>query len=416
MKKIFALTLAFSSVCFSTSLFAEAAGTTKSTTTVPTYMTAAQPASYESYMNELAERKTQLDTFEQKGVFTRFGSRLVFSGGVDVYASASNMLNALSFQGPSNNALYMRTAFFDLDARLTHWLSTYISVTDEPNNALTTPQASPTPEFKEAYIKIKEPKNKHFDFILGRDYLPFGVYQRFEIISSLTRSLSEINRIAAIGNIKYHPFFVSVFAFNMPGSLNGFGTPPNHQLENGGAEIGAKKHSSVFGYNARVAVINNMAAIKSIYSTISSTNKAVDEIAAHVSFNFHRLGFAFNDAQAVDSFLARDITYNGVGAKPSAYSGEINYLIVIHNKPLLVAARYEHSSQSLFLNMANYRYYFSFTLGINKFLSSSLQFYRSKNYGAQDVATYATSATAFDTIRGNGCWSNAVILDLFAHF
>ncbi|OGT43986.1 MAG: hypothetical protein A3F13_04475 [Gammaproteobacteria bacterium RIFCSPHIGHO2_12_FULL_40_19] len=378
-------------------------------------------------LQQFVPQRRELHTDE---VGARLGDRIIMNGGIDVFGFTSKMQNPLVYTGPANEALHLRVAYFDFYAMFYPWLTTYLSITDEPNYSSTTIATTPIPKISQAYIRMTSQNDAQVRFTLGRTYLPFGVYSKYAIIASFVHKLSEMTNIAAIVDLNYKPFFGSVYAFNMEGTLNGFGNPPSSQIENGGAEVGltnlpepGPSDSSIvrfprhqFGYAAQVSLVNNLAANNTIFNIISSTNRAVDAMNARIELIYYGWGIIANDIFALRPFLTKDITYNGAGAEPSAQDIALNYLFRIHSKPLLAGLKYEQSAQALFLSMGRFQYEFSLTYGINRFLSTSLQLYRSRNYASNDTGTYATGTSSFTTITGNNAWNDTAIVDLFAHF
>lgn len=377
-------------------------------------------------LQELVPQRRELYTEE---VGTKLGDRIIMNGGIDVFGAVSDQHNPLVFTGPGNEALHLRVAYLDFRGSLLPWLTTYLALTDEPNYSTTAVAGTPIPRIGQAYIRMNSQDDSKIRFTLGKAYLPFGVYNKYAVISAYTHELSEMNNVAGIIDVDYKPFFASLFAFNMEGSLNGFGKPPTDQIENGGVEVGVSNlpngpsDSSVlkaprdqFSYGAQVGLVNNLAANGAIFDVITSTNRAVDAMASRIQFNYYGWGIVANDVLALHPFLARDITYNGAGAEPSASDASLSYLFRIHEKPLLAALKYESSAQTLFLNLGRFRYEFSLTYGFNRFLSGSVQLYRAKNFAANDTATYATGTSSFATVTGNNAWNDTALVDLFAHF
>lgn len=420
MKKIFVSAFVLAGTCLaSSSLIADTTQTpvqNQNQLNTPQLSLRQQMFQLQQRVNKLYENKQDVT---KEGVHTQFGDRISLSGGANVQTAFSDNYTPTSFTVPakSNQTFDLNVAYLNFNALLTSWMRSYLSLSYEPNGVTTTTGGAFTgPEVEQAYVQFAKDRNQHFHLDVGKQYLPFGVYQRYPIVDSLTQSLAEINKVAAVAGINYNPFFASAYIFNMQGTLDGFGSTARDELMNGGAEVGLLKVSDKFGYEASFGFLNNMAETRFIYGIIKATNKSVDAFAGHFSCNYHHLGLITNTIFAGDAFSSQDITYNGKGAKPSAYEVELNYLIPVRGHPLVPAIAYEHSSQALFLSLAHYRYIFSLEYTINKYLSTTLELLASKNYGANATGTYATSTSSFATVSGNGIWNQAGLLEMAVNF
>lgn len=423
MKKYIPLFSLASALLISGATFADTdtseTNTTNDTAQIDTSLPVPAPQpSLRQQMFQLQQRVNKLyKEKKDEGVHTQFGDHVSLSGGINVQTAFSNRLSPTSFTSPGNQTLDLNTAYLNFNALLASWLRTFFSLTYEPNGVTTTTGGAFTaPEVEQAYIQFGNTKTSHYHFDLGKQYLPFGVYNRYPVVDSLTQSLAEVNKVGAVAGVDYDPFFASVYAFSAQGSLKGFGVSPRDQLMNGGAEVGIINISKKFGYEASLGYMNNMAETRFIYGVIKSTNKAVGELAGHLSFNIYRLGVITNMIYPIDRFLSTDITYNGQGARPSAYEAEVNYAFTIHGHPLVPALGYEASSQALFLSLARYRYVGSLEYTINKYLTATLELLKSKNYAVGDTGTYATGTSTIATVTGNGRWNDAAVIQLAANF
>jgi len=352
-----------------------------------------------------------------------WGDRISINGGINVQGIFSNHTDSQSllFTGPANDQLNLRAAYFGFTGYLTSWARAYVSLNYEPGSVSTaTGEPYTAPEMEQAYVQMKNPSG-HFRFDLGKQYLPFSVYEHYPLVVSLAQKLSEINKVAAVLSTHYNPFFASIYAFGAQGSLNGFNNGANtpiseNELANGGAEMGFKKESKIFGYEALIGYMNNLAETRYIYGLIKATHKRVSAVSLHLSLDVYRFGFLSNFIYPTDSFSPQDITFNNQGARPWAYDARLNYTFDIHHHPLVPVISYQYSDQELFLSVPQYTYTLSTEYWINKYLIATIAYLRSKNYAAGSTGSYATSATSFTTITGNGLWNNTGIIELAAHF
>src|SRR3989338_171063 len=290
---------------------------------------ALSPAQDTTGLPTIGERLTQLEnqvdalaakTGKKKksdGVHSQYGDRIAFSGGLDTEFFSSNLNNPSAFTTPDNQSLDLNVAYLNFNALLTPWMRTFTALTYEPGGVTTTTGGAFTaPEVEQAYVQFSKPQSSNLFLDVGKQYLPFGSYNRYPVVNSLMQSLAEINKVAMVGGLDYKPFFTSVYIFSMQGTLGGFNSSAKNQLANGGLEAGFLQVSPTFGYEASLGYLSNMAETRFIYGVIKATNESVGALAGHVSFNVNKLGFVANAVGAVRNFDAQDIQYNGGGAQP----------------------------------------------------------------------------------------------------
>lgn len=353
----------------------------------------------------------------QEGVSTRFKDHIVLSGAVNLQAAFSNKSSSGSFVKPSAEKMSLNTALINIHALLMPWLRSYVTLTYQPGQVSTNTGGQVNgPEFEQAYFQIANAKKSHFLLNVGKQFLPFGVYQRHPVINSFTQVLDETNKIALNLGATYKPFFFSIYGFSAQGGLSGVGNTPSNELLNGGVEIGAIRVNKHFGYDVSVGYINNLAEARFIYALIPRTNRRVSNIAAHVSFNIYHFDFIWDTSFPDKSFDPQDVTFNGVGAHPSAYEAEIAYHFpLMKNHPSTLAIAYQHSHEALFAGLPFFRYSASYTVYINRYLTGIIEYLRSRNYSSNDVATYNNNGTVTN-VQGNTAWNNSVLLQTSIHF
>jgi len=364
----------------------------------------------------LDQRPNEILFSKKQPSLINLGNRLAINGGVIAQGVFGNRPNTSPFPAPGNNSLNLRAAYFGFTGYLTSWARAYVSLNYEPTSISTaTGEPFTAPEMEQAYVQMNN-ASKHFRFDLGKQYLPFSVYEHYPVVTSLPQRLSEINKVAAVFTVNYHPFFASAYAFSAQGKSNGYNNPEKNQIANGGADIGFHNQNKKFGYEATLGYMNNLAETRFIYFLIKATHEKVGAISVHFNFNIERFGFISNAIIAAQKFSPLDITYDHQGAQPAAYEAKINYVIEVHRHPLVPMIAYETSSQALFLSVPRYDYVFSLEYWINKYLSTTAELIAAKNYSAGNTGTYATSAMTFGTTTGNGKWNNVGILELSARF
>lgn len=387
-----------------------------------------------SELNELAKRQEELNQqiaalkseYEnpsalQEGTEGLFHDRLIFSGGIMSQLQVSNGTGPSNFNGQGTKTLSLNTAFIDLHGILTTNWSAFTSVSFSPGQVNTEGTYGGV-DFEQAYVSyVKRFSDTRLSFDLGKQYVPFGVYEHHPITNSLTQVLDETVKESAVLSLSHAPFFGSVYMFNAQGSLQGpdatgdSAIVPN-QIYNGGVELGAINKQGFFGYDLDFGYNNNLAESEQIYALMPTTTHRVGAYAAHVMFSIGDLGLLGDGAYAATNFSSQDATYNGSGAQPWAYGLEINYRVPLFSRPGTLAFDYQGSGQALFLNLPRTRYDLNYTYSINHYVSMVAEFIRSQDYGKSAAASYTNSSQATEYVYGTAAYNNTGLVELTANF
>jgi len=181
----------------------------------------------------------------------------------------------------------------------------------------------------EAYLTIRNFNRSPLYAKLGWQYIPFGTYQRYPMVTTLTQTLEQTSgATATLGLISDLGPYVQVFAFNGPmikGNVNdGTKVTGNSQIADFGAKIGSIGNLAALrldgvNYNVDLSYIRNMFDTDTLYAafTTSTSGGVIDGLsikndlgadrvgglAAHLGLNYKSVDFVADYAGALGNMM-----------------------------------------------------------------------------------------------------------------
>lgn len=352
----------------------------------------------------------------EKGRHTA-GPELVFSGNLSIDTSAADRTTATAYTGTGSNTMKLSNAQLNANASVAPWARGYVSLNDNFGSTGPSGTSGDGLEFEQAYLQFGR-RQSPLLLNIGKQYLPFGVYKHHPVTASLTQELSEFVKDAAVFGYKHKKFFSSAYIFLADGSVNGPSKITSEKLNhNYGIEIGTiNKKERGFGYETSLGYISNLAEARNVNSIVPKTRHAVGNLAPHLDLYFGKLNFVLDYTYATRTFDQNDITMNGKSARPRAFSSEVHYHFLTNKHPSTLAAGYQRSWDSLFLNMAKYRYITSYNYNFNQYVTLQFELMHNTDYGRNDEASYLNSSGSTTTVSGTGKGSNSGTMRISMHF
>ncbi|HET8708200.1 MAG TPA: LbtU family siderophore porin [Pseudomonadales bacterium] len=272
---------------------------------------------------------------------------------------------------------------------------------------------------EEVYVTLSPGKDSRVAFTLGRQYLPFGNYSTHLITDPEALHLAKINDTAAV--IKYGTEF-NVHAFAMNG--NTIKANPQQKKKDNAAEYGYG-----FSYEGEHFKIGT-----DWTNSICESDDVVDSIADTIALKTYVPGWDFHTGLTVGqweltaeyvtatrSFDATELSFNGSGAKPSAWHIETAYQLP--NNDAWLAFRTGQTREFLFLNQPKSTISLGYGQTIYKNTTLKLEAYRQKDYATTDNANHFNGITATESgyslaepIIGTGNMANGFIAQIGVAF
>ncbi|MAZ77833.1 MAG: hypothetical protein CMF39_04075 [Legionellaceae bacterium] len=368
----------------------------------------------ENASREMAKQK--VDQTVGIGTHGFLNDRIVFSGGVLSQLSASKYANSSSFTGGAGRNLELNTAYLNVHAIVTQNLSAFTMISTVAPGEPNVDGGTGGVEFEEAYLNYaKDFGPNMFNVQIGRTYVPFGVYKIHPIVASLTQTLDQTNRPAAILGFARSPIFFSVYGFGGLGNLNKSSSTLANKL-NGGARIGSSYVGNHWGYDVSADYITNMAEALSVHNILPTTYNNVPNFAAHATGTLGGFALTYNFSRAVRPFSRRDLIFNGGNARPQAQEVELSFTSKMFGHRTTLAANYQTSKEALALDLPKNRIAASVDCDVNHYLTVTLEGLRNKDYSSTDSYQRLASGSLTAVQNGTGRVNYTGILEADIHF
>lgn len=342
----------------------------------------------------------------------RAGTLIELSGEIEGLAQAQT-------RNPNNyySALDLTDAELDMQILANRWMTGFMSFSY--NNF---PSSSGNRQFNSAvqlnngFITFGDLDVSKWRASVGQMYVPFGVYNSFMVTDPINKTLFRtLGRPLLIGyGVPGTPGFnAAAYTFVGTSSVGHINTTTaqgnnaswNRSLNQYGADA---NYQFNFTKNVRTtwgaSYIANVADSTGMQSTnvkINSpnfqgfANNSGSEVLAHLvpgvdgrgELDVYDYSLIGEYTTATREFSPLNLTYNGDGAKPSAWHAEGVYSFSPWDKPSTVALSYDRSYQSLGLNVPQQSVGVAWNISIWRNTLLSLELRRSLNYSDDDTAT-----------------------------
>ncbi|PIQ44276.1 MAG: hypothetical protein COV52_07235 [Gammaproteobacteria bacterium CG11_big_fil_rev_8_21_14_0_20_46_22] len=353
--------------------------------------------------------------------------RLVLSGDVVGIAQYSN-----TYQGKSNSDIDLTGADLMAQAVVTPWVSGLMEFSYDNSAAVDTDRGLDNSRIylNQGYVTIGNFMKSPIFGSLGQLYVPFGRYSSIMISDPLTKYLGKTKaRALEVGYRSQHDNRPYAEAFVYRGAAS---TSSDPRINNGGVDVGYNGKVGKFTANVGVSAVRNMADVDGMQDTgssaaftgfnQSSTAENIDHVVhaadVHTNLGYGNFTVLAEYLSALRRFSANDISYNGRGAKPSAYTVEGDYNFHMLNMPVTFGLSYGRSYQALGFNIPEARYLAALQLAIRRYTLLTFEFRHDTNYGKSSSATHneaGTIQTAYDP-SALGKSSNAITAQLGIYF
>lgn len=224
--------------------------------------------------------------------------------------------------------------------------------------------------------------------MVGKQYMPFGEYNVYPMVYSLTQLMSQTNNVAV--NLGWIDCPTGIFA-------NAFGFQDKHkssnsgrmQYNNAGARLGIRNNSDCLGYNVSVDWLYNLNSVQWLDNrTTYVTN--IGGLAANGDFTTGPFDAGIRYVGALQNFGRADVPYyvNGTlqrnGAEPWAGTVNLGYAFPVMCHQSHLGVSYQLSKQAAGFGefgMPMNRYEANYVVNISRFTDLGLDVYYDQDYG-----------------------------------
>lgn len=327
--------------------------------------------------------------------------RITISGLVNADGYMSNK----SFTSSrSSNALVLNNANLFVDAAINEWTNGHLAFLYQDNNAtfnLHKSKFGNNDVLDEAYVTVGNFAKSPVYFRAGRQYLPFGTYDRFPLVVNPTQLLTETSATAVqLGFVLPSGFYGSVYGLQGLRQAGDFRfdeesgkTDQRQKVRNGGANLGYAYNTDQMGFRIDVGYINNMADVDYITNGMSGQyTDRVGGLSAGIDFRYTMFDFGARYVKALKRFNSSDIDATAYdssthGIEPAAYglTAGITFPVMAHQSRFGLGYQHSNDSANIGINGAGLpqnRYYGEYMVNISKWTDIGLAVVHDRHYNA----------------------------------
>lgn len=235
---------------------------------------------------------------------------------------------------------------------------------------------------------------------MGQLYVPFGTYSSQMVSDTLTKLVARTKARAAL--LGYYgqgdnDVFGSVYIFRGDAHAN-----DESKINNGGLNAGFRFKTCLFSGNVGGGVIADIADSQGMQfgNGFARDENIVHRVPAYNLRGILNIGEAISVlgewVGASTRFNPNDMSFNGHGAKPSAFDLQAGYsFYILNDRPSSLGIGYGKSNQALSLGVPLTRTSIVFNTSLWRNTLQSLEFRRDKEYAASDFANGPTGVHRF---------------------
>lgn len=333
----------------------------------------------------------------------------------------------LPYKGAMNSGVDLSAAEVDVLAQVNRYALAFIAF--KFDNSQTSPQTTANSNvfLDKGFLSIGDLSVLPIYFTMGQAYVPFGLYSTNMLSSTLPQDIFRTKqRYMQLGYAQPDGknFYGAVYASN--GNTTTSASAPT-KLQNGGLNLGFANEIDKINYDVGAGVIANIADSDGMQNNNAtsgftgfaqtSETEVIDHLVpgadVHANFGYGQFGLATEYIRALTSFDASNLTYDGHGARPSAFNIEGSYSFEVWHKPTAFSVGYQQSKQALALLVPEKRFIAAINTSIWKQTIESLEYRHDINYGSHDTAT--GQGMTVDT-NGLGNSSDQVTMQIGVYF
>ena len=364
--------------------------------------------------------------------------RIAVSGVIRVLGYMSDRSESLSdpnrsaFFHKHSSDLAIENAEISFDAQVNCWTRAHLVIngedplrlpvngSDNDHARFVTKHDGRNFDVDEAYVTMANFAKSPFYATVGRQYVPFGNYERHRVLPLFTTFLAETQATAAkFGFVLNNGLQASAYVFSESAPDNEI---RRNRVENWGVDVGFTGGDTSFAYNVGVSYLRNMVDVDEISRVVNSSSAPftpagwehkVHAWAAYLHLTGGPWLFNLDYVGAGRDFDSTDIPWkdNGNGnARPRAFSAEAGYNFSTMGHDSTVAVGYERTREAVALMLPKSEYHVAYTVDLLKNTSLQLELARHSNYGETDRTD--TLDDASDEFVKHRKWIGAALLQV----
>jgi len=328
------------------------------------------------------------------------------------------------YQPAAKSDISLSRAELDIVAEAGSWTDGAMIINYDDESASYTDNVSKvnnsTLYINRAWITLGKLNKTPFYFTIGQVFAPFGKFSSNMLTSPATKTLGRVkDRMVVFGYSGANGLYAQIFGTNGETKPNG-----GEFIRHTGINIGHGFETENFALNIGAGALGNLAEsqgmqdkifAKTKISNAENINSRVFGLDGHIKATFfNKYTLMAEYIGASNSFNAADLTFNGEGAKPRAYSIEASMLFKTFKKPSAVYTAFGGSAQALALGVAKQYWAAGYTVSPTKYAITTLEYRHDINYAWTDQTSAGGRITPVTSIPGRH--NNRVTMQVGVYF
>lgn len=296
-------------------------------------------------------------------------------------------VSALNTPEQDSNDANLATIEIALDTQINTWADAHILLLHEEGE-------DQEVVIEEGIITLTYPQ---FPLILttGKQAVAFGSFKSHLISDPLTLELAETKDTAITLSSEQGGFYLSTYAFN--GDINKTGS--KDKVNQYGAALGYAFENESLSLSMGLDYLSNLSESEALLAHLDDSNithieSDIPAIALHTSLiagNWHLLA---EYVSALDSYQTAELDFNGLGARPRAFSSELAYNFNLAANALTITLGLQGSDRALALDLPKQRILASTSWLLQENTALGFELMQEKDYAAKDGGSNKTTDTA----------------------
>ncbi len=301
--------------------------------------------------------------------------KISFEGLVEV-----DVIQSKNFSKATQSKIELGTLELASEVKFSNYLKTNILIEkdDPPANSFAV---------TEAFITYGNTEDKIANLRVGKMIIPFGEFETSMASDPLGLDFAETHEDVFMGEIDWRGFIGSFYLFRGATKEQG----QSDRIRHYGAQVGYLIELDNLAFQTALSYLSSLAETDGVEGALASTtlSKNVSGSALSVIARYLNYSLILEYVSANQKFSMTDLYWNGSGARPSTFQGELSYTLDLKHETTL-SLGYQSSSEALALGLAKKRYLASVISLINSRASVAFEQSMESDY-AQSECSSATN-------------------------
>ncbi len=263
------------------------------------------------------------------------------------------------------------TAELGVDAVAAEWANAHIVLLHEEDET--------DFEVDEAVLTIANPGVSPLFAAAGRMYVPFGNFETHLVSDPLTLELGETRESVLQLGFETGGAYGSVYTFN--GEVEEAAS--RDHVGHYGANLGYNKESEALGLDLAIGYLSSIADSDGLQDTLGGVelDDRVGGAGAYAVLHAGPFSLIGEYITAAERFAARELNFNGTGARPAAWNLEAAFQFELAGRKAALASAWQGTEEALELGLPENRLLAGVSVRILENTSLSLEWAREEDYG-----------------------------------